>query len=50
MKFSGNGWINNDQNVSISNLSVMTSVPEPATIGMLGLGGLLTLLVRKLRA
>lgn len=48
-KFPGSGWINNDQNISISNFSVTTSVPEPAMIGMLGLGGLLTILLRKLR-
>lgn len=32
------------------NISVTTSIPEPATIGMLGLGALLTLLIRRIRS
>ena len=43
----------NGQSVDVSNLvsgGMVTVIPEPATIGMLGLGALVTLLIRRMRA
>jgi hypothetical protein len=39
----------NGQNEKINGFELVQVVPEPATVGMLGLGALVTLLIRRMR-
>lgn len=45
------GWIHttSGQDVTYDNVDLSLAVPEPATVGMLGLGALVSLMVRRIR-
>ncbi len=49
IRFISNGFDNSIDTLTIDNVE-MNVVPEPATVGMLGLGALVALLVRRVRA
>lgn len=43
------GTSTTDQRAIFDNVQITTTIPEPATVGMLGLGALLTLFVRRIK-